>query len=131
MDPLTGVFTVPFPATYSFYFAGAVSCDGQIGQLAKGVELRVHQIDGIETKTNSIFYGWCDTSNGLDWNGYYPVRYEWTMTLNQGDQIYLKLPQNRLMYMYEFHDQLAGTDFNHVFDQSFGFDADDFFIYDI
>ena len=131
MDPLTGVFKVPFPATYSFYFAGAVSCDGQIGQLAKGVELRVHQIDGIETKTNSIFYGWCDTSNGLDWNGYYPVRYEWTMTLNQGDQIYLKLPQNRLMYMYEFHGQLAGNDFEHVFDQSFGFDTDDFFIYDI
>ena len=107
MNSSTGIFTVPISATYSFFFSGPISCTGN-----DPILLRVHQTDGSETKTTDLYYGNCDSSNG-----YYQVHYEWTMTLNQGDQIYLILPNNKLSYVFEFHGQLAGHVFEYVFDQ--------------
>ena len=87
MDSSTGIFTVPVSATYSFYFTGTVMYNGN-----DQVLLRVHQVDGLETKTIDLYDG-----NFGGWNVYYPVNYEWTMTLNQGNEIYLKLAQNNLI----------------------------------
>ena len=106
MDSLTGVFTVPISATYTFYFAGYIMCSGN-----DPILLRVHQVDGPETKTIDLYYGNCDTSQG-----FYTVNYEWTMTLKQGNQVYLKLPQNRLYYTFEFQGHLTGFAFDYVFD---------------
>ena len=98
MDSSTGIFTVPVSATYSFYFTGTVMCSGN-----DQVLLRVHQVDGHETKTIDLYDGNC----GI-WIGYNSgLYYEWTMTLNQGNQVYLKLPQNDL-HASEFQGQLTG-----------------------
>ena len=105
MDSSTGIFTVPVSATYSFYFTGTVMCSGN-----DQVLLRVHQVDGHETKTIDLYDGNC----GI-WIGYNSgLYYEWTMTLNQGNQVYLKLPQNDL-HASEFQGQLTGFAFDYVF----------------
>ena len=110
MDSLTGIFTVPASANYSFHFAGIVKCNGDDDQIL----LRVHQDDGPDTitKTIDLYDGNCGS-----WKSYYRVHYEWTMTLSQGNQIYLKFPQNEL-YESEFQGQLTGFAFGCILHSS-------------
>ena len=103
MDPSTGIFTVPISGTYSFSLSGLL--DPVMIQTSDQNPLwRVYQTDESEAELSTLDFF---NQNDSMMTGQEPFNYTWEMSLDQGDEIYLKCPTYIILFEARFSGQLV------------------------